>query len=384
MAARWGVLVACALAVSLALASSAKAQPGIFEWQRVQTKDAPSGRISAAMVHDAREDRVVLFGGYSGNFLGDTWSYDPGNATWTELFPAVGPTSRAYAASAYDSRTDRVFLFGGLGVSYQVLRDLWEFDLRNDTWTNMTAAQGPPARDAAAMAYDRSSDRIVLFGGIAYPTNVTLRFFNDTWLFDPGSGTWTNATSGLAPPLLAYAHLAYDATGRRDILLGEDRRYCAWSFESATRSWTNDSPAWSPGPYYDVSGTFDSADRMVILLGRGGWFTYPPAIDSGAATWGFLLSNGTWVALGGTTAPSPYIGASMTFDPKDNETILFSGTVLPEQNATWILAAPLPADRFPWQVVGLSMAIGGAAAITGVAVLFRLRSSGRKTGKTPP
>ena len=46
------------------------------------------------------------------------------------------------------------------------------------------------------MAYDPSTQRVILFGG-GTPT----AFFNDTWAYDPAANTWTELSpSGTLPP----------------------------------------------------------------------------------------------------------------------------------------------------------------------------------------
>lgn len=383
MSQRWGVLSVCALLVTVGLAGSAHAQIGSLEWRLIQTRNAPPGRASALMVYDAGEDRVVLFGGQGGTGLGDTFSFDPENATWAELHPLTSPSPRSWAASAYDSLTDRVYLFGGIGATDSTLGDMWVFDLRNDTWTKVAPVQGPPARYGAAMAYDASRDRLVLFGGVTYPTNVTAAFFNDTWLFNPETDAWTNATASLAPPAMSYLRLAYDPVARRDVLVGELRQYYAWSFDGITHAWTNVSPSGSPGPYFDLSGAFDSADGMAILLGRGGYFSNPP-VNGGSAgvTWGYVLSNETWIQLGGSTAPTTFMNSNMAFDSRANETILFSGNALPADNSTWVLASAPPTGGPLWILVGGALAVGGVAA--GALLVVVLRRRARRRGPADP
>jgi hypothetical protein len=41
------------------------------------------------MIYDAADHDVVLFGGYNGQYLGDTWTWD--GSTWTQLSTTSSP-----------------------------------------------------------------------------------------------------------------------------------------------------------------------------------------------------------------------------------------------------------------------------------------------------
>ena len=63
------------------------------------------------MAYDAARQRVVLFGGFGGGHLGDTWEWNGTN--WTQLTPSTSPTARNAHAMAYDAARQRVVLLGG-------------------------------------------------------------------------------------------------------------------------------------------------------------------------------------------------------------------------------------------------------------------------------
>src|SRR5207244_3469791 len=93
---------------------------------------------------------------------------DPGETSlcWTQRTPATIPSAREAAAMAADRATGRVVLFGGLlqvGNTSTVLGDTWTWDGSN--WTQQHPATSPPARDYAAMATDPATGHVVLFGG---------------------------------------------------------------------------------------------------------------------------------------------------------------------------------------------------------------------------
>jgi len=76
---------------------------------------------------------------------------------------------------AYDPATGDMVLFGGSGNSGD-LGDTWTFD--GTTWTQLSPATSPPARDSVSMAYDLATGNIVLFGGEDNSGNLS-----DTWTF---------------------------------------------------------------------------------------------------------------------------------------------------------------------------------------------------------
>ena len=126
-------------------------------WEQIST---PPTRELHGMAYDAGRGRVVVFGGYAGGALNDTWTWD--GTTWTQA-PSNAPPARSEHALAYDPVHDRVVLFGGNGQAGP-LGDTWTWD--GTTWTPLSPAASPPARRNHAMTYDAAIGRIVLFGGL--------------------------------------------------------------------------------------------------------------------------------------------------------------------------------------------------------------------------
>jgi hypothetical protein len=129
----------------------------------------------------------VLFGGGTGGLeigytnLGDTWAWNGTAATWTPLCSAAGCralSTRREAAMAFDAVPGKTVVFGGgTGTSpteVPVLGDTWQWD--GAAWTPIGGANGPSARDGAAVTYDAKHARVVLFGG--YDGTTAL---GDTW-----------------------------------------------------------------------------------------------------------------------------------------------------------------------------------------------------------
>src|SRR5262249_52813903 len=158
--------------------------------------------------------------GVSGNgpsvlLLGDIWEWD--GANWTQRVPAQSPPARQSAALAFDRTRGRTVLFGGSNAGALptlTFADTWEWDGTN--WSPGGGAHAPPAGYQHALAYDSARGRTVLLGGVgAVPPNVA---FQDTWEWD---GTdWTRRATASSPPA-RYGHvLAFDAVRGRTVLFG--------------------------------------------------------------------------------------------------------------------------------------------------------------------
>jgi len=180
----------------------------------------------AAAVYDPLHGQVVLLGLSHG--LLQTWTSS--GATWVQRHPAVTPPPRyGFAhAMAFDGSSQTVLLFGGrTGVgsgASGLLGDTWSWD--GTTWAHLSPASSPSPREGAAMAYDPKLGRIVLVGGVVGATGATTFGPNDssqcvdsaeTWTWD---GTTWSRSSATGPPARADGALAYDADLHALVLFG--------------------------------------------------------------------------------------------------------------------------------------------------------------------
>ena len=120
-----------------------------------------------------------MYGGWSSTTMfDDTWAYDPAANLWTALKPAGGPPlARALHQMVYDSSIKKCVMFGG-GTSSATYDDAWLLDIAQSTWAPVTTeGEAPSARAGHAMAYDPSTDEVLLFGG----SNGIETYLNDLW-----------------------------------------------------------------------------------------------------------------------------------------------------------------------------------------------------------
>ena len=80
------------------------------------------------MAFDAGRAEVVLFsGGFqdANGLANETWIWDGTN--WSQRFPAASPPARSAAAMAYDAIRHQVVVFGGSGAG-TIYGDTWVWD----------------------------------------------------------------------------------------------------------------------------------------------------------------------------------------------------------------------------------------------------------------
>jgi len=128
------------------------------------------------MAYDSGRGRTVLFGGYNGSQLGDTWEWD--GSAWTQVFTAASPAGRSSGAIAYDATTRRVVSFGGSFGWPNGLDDTWHYDGANWYLAPPTGPL-PPPQFLQRMIGVPSLGGVLVHG--AYGDGWTT--LNETWLY---------------------------------------------------------------------------------------------------------------------------------------------------------------------------------------------------------
>ena len=123
-------------------------------WEPVATTRSPSPRYRSSLAYDERSQRLVLYGGWDGSFLEDTWEYD---GDWRPVEQAGLPGPLADHRLAYEPDLGGVVLYGGDQSSSVYL---WS----GSGWERLPET-GPIARRGHTMVYDREQAALVVFGG---------------------------------------------------------------------------------------------------------------------------------------------------------------------------------------------------------------------------
>ncbi len=166
---------------------------GAVSWALLATQGvAPSARSEHGAVFDAASDRMLIFGGYNGAPLQDSWALDFATTppTWTRLAD-LPVQARRGPLVVLDSLRRQVLLFGGDNDGNYVF-DVHTLSLAGTpSWSRLEPFGYPamPRRNAVA-AFNRQSRRFVVSCG------VTGSARNDTWTLDwtpPSRPTYCSA-----------------------------------------------------------------------------------------------------------------------------------------------------------------------------------------------
>ncbi len=307
---------------------------GVENWGALNPSPEPSVREGPCMAFDSTRDVFIMFGGYDGTYLDDTWEYDASTNTWTEFIIAGSPPTRELAAMAYDSSNDVFVLFGGYGPF--ALTDTWEYDPSTQIWTDTSPPLSPGQMTSYAMTYDSTAGVSIL----ANQDFVTSTF--ETWSYEASLNTWMPMSPPTSPPKRTSHSLSYMPSIGRTVLFGgmdvpstyyED----VWEYDFGTNSWAQTSPGAGPSVRFSHSAAYRNWDgSMVVYGGRDDVGGYP------TETWRYeyYLGSERWQQLFIVSDPGPRHSTSLAYDPLHNKTIVFGGnSVLGYVNDTYELGA---------------------------------------------
>jgi hypothetical protein len=256
----------------------------------------PPARNNATAAYDRGHDSVLLFGGSgdgAGNFLNDTWAWKAG--AWTQLHPNHSPSGRSAAAAAWDPDVNGVVLFGGMDAG-GALGDMWIWN--GTDWSRILTAHSPPPRYGAALGYVQVTDGsyLLLVAGDSRPQIVN---WPDAWRFD-GSDWSAHNTSGTPPSVRYGAAVAISTQAPSTVVL-----CCGASDATGSMGdeWLlNDAVYWgktTQGP--SARGT--ASERPAISPGMGGYDVFVfgghgPITAAGDNSGGYLNDTWGWDGVG--------------------------------------------------------------------------------------
>jgi len=174
---------------------------GTPTWSRIEVGgDSPPPLAAAAAVYDSKQKRMILVHGNDGASpiarYGGVWALElSGTPRWRRLFSAgAGPSPRSAHSAIYDARNDRVIVFGGTTPAFS--DELWELKLRGrGGWRRLqTPEPRPVAREEHCAIYDPVHQAMIVYGGMAcghpgYRTSESDRSDQQFWAGYPLDGS---------------------------------------------------------------------------------------------------------------------------------------------------------------------------------------------------
>jgi RHS repeat-associated protein len=307
--------------------TNANGLKGTPSWIKLNPNGSlPPARFANAAVYNPGSNRLIIFGGAATFGLGnDVWVLSNanglgGNPAWTQLSPTGTPPSpRRYFSAVYDPSSNRMILFGGCTCvgsnDPQATNDVWVLtnadgtEVNAPSWIQLTPIGTlPAARDAYVLAYDNTTNRMIIFGGFGDVPSFSLSY-NDVWVLSNANGlgvapTWVlvspDGATGSPPFVDATTGGIYNPSNNHLTIVGGSVPSSAitavWVLQNAnglggSPNWTQLSPTGGPPEgrdggaiIYDVS-----SDRLTIFGGEN-------------QPLGTLL-NDTWVLTSATSIP---------------------------------------------------------------------------------
>jgi len=197
-------------------------------WTSVDTstqKNHPQVRRFSAMTYDPHLKKTVLFGGYNDiNYVNETWTWDGTN--WTQVNHNNAP-ARSHAAMWFDASMNRTVMYGGIGQrttndAIERFQDMWSFD--GTGWTEMKSITNTPGqRYGAELTVNPIDGKTYLFGGLKLIIDGAKQsqiYANDLWVWDGKAQTWSQVNTPTLPPGRENGGLALDPMSNELTLFG--------------------------------------------------------------------------------------------------------------------------------------------------------------------
>ncbi|MCK6483328.1 MAG: M6 family metalloprotease domain-containing protein [Phycisphaerae bacterium] len=330
---------------------------------------APTGAVGpgffrGVMAFDMARARTLLIGDGPGPSPVQTWSWD--GFGWTQLPTGpLAPSVFTAAAMTYDISRDRMVVFGP-SSSGGAPGQTWEFD--GAAWSQVFPANSPSARSGHGMVYDEARQRVVLFGGNDATSGA---FLNDTWEWN--GVNWTLRNPSNRPSVRSGHAMAYDRRRQVTVLYGGagfTGIHQTWEWNGS--NWNNRSTSENPFTRVGAGMAYDERRGVCVLYGGNIW-------TQNVATWEW---NGRVWRQMGDAGPGPRTLPAMAFDRFRGRTVLFGGAT-PGGAATDTWTYPQSLTQAAYIISGSSSGRGWSWSISGPGGMIRNRfCSGIRRGRS--
>jgi hypothetical protein len=222
-------------------------------WSEVPANARPTPASGQSLVYDPGTGKLLLFGGYHGDRLGQNhylsflYQY-PVDGEWAREFFNVSPQARAWQAASIMG--GGMVIFGGYGGNppRHHLREVWSFDLAGDrAWSRGATDGGPDMAGRPAVLPLDENGELLVFGrdGVSRPQSAGV------WRLDLDADQWSRVKRPGEPPADFSACAANPWEQSFLVLRAPDpdqerETWGIWTYSAKGRTWS--SPVESGGP----------------------------------------------------------------------------------------------------------------------------------------
>jgi hypothetical protein len=239
--------------------------------------------------------------------INDLWSYDTRSDTWTQLANIpVADGMAAYGAAV--QLNGAIYVFGGVhgaGPDEGYLNTLWIYDIASDSWSSGTPIpNSPEGRYGTAVALlNDGSGRILVAGG------ATTVLFSDAYFYDAASDSYTPLAPipSIRNQLTFRIHAASNDDGTQVHVFGGGFAGSGhWVYDVAGKTWST-AAAQVPNGVTDPGVVELPGSGLFYVVGAPGGFNLTTVhstqiYDSASNTWSYgpdlpSIANNTSAAL---------------------------------------------------------------------------------------
>lgn len=297
--------------------------PRLWRWNGTawtsQVVTGASSQALARLVHDPVGNRLLLVGGNNPSNTNTLFGLNAAGTSWQTL--ASGGPRAVQCGACYDTVRNRLVLVGGTALGSWVDSSVWEWS--GGPWERRTAAP-PGARHSPSVAFDATTGRTWLFGGVSPQGDR-----GDLWSLD-GNGwqiRWREDPLTFAPGTTQGRRIVYDEARQQLLLLaGGSSGFPFWRFTGS---------AWQP-----VGGTVPTARSnpgVVYDQKRARVFLFGGDAASGGRlddTW--VYDGTTWTRLFPSNVPPAASRPGIAYDRVRDRVVMQGGDVVQSSlSDTW-------------------------------------------------
>jgi len=322
------------------------------------TPTYPTGRWRHAFAANSgttsATSRLYMFGGTITNSDGttsdvaDLWAYSNAGSTgaaWT-FIPGGTTAPSVRHGMGWSCGGGQCLMVNGIRGAGRV-KETWVFSESTQTWSQVSCGRRvvcPSERSFPAMAFDPSRGIHVMFGG---EDATTYQAVADTFLFNPATQTWRQASGGITPAARSWAAAVF-VPGVGVVMFGGIANPCCINYLNDMNIW--DGAAWLPvtsmvsgdparpvPAMYGHSMAWDAGRSAVIVAGgqvtswgkpsNETWYVALSKSATGAwqALWILASGIGCQASAGSPPDAVVHAGAQMAYDSVDGVQVFFGG-----------------------------------------------------------